>query len=364
MSYFETGSASDVNNLLGKLRSAMAANGWDTNYNALTAGGGTRCHMSKGGMTVNFRTGFNNELPVADAAERSARQGNWSWNYYWGNPATFWRPDWIALNVGTGVNLGSSWHIQPGAPGSGEGKGLASMALASGGISRYWIFIFDNPDTVLLIFEPWPERFEHIAFGRLHLVQPVQSGGEWYSASRTINSNYGEVSEICEARAWLGTCLVRLVDSRWAIADQLDGWNHTVAPGAAWNHWYTSWIADLGVPLFEASVQYPQYDGFPGIIPASYLEAEGRSILHPIPAYKAREQGGHMLLGYFPHIARTSMRPYVAGDPIAGVGESWVAFPSHFRESPWNNKAYQSKPSNPAEQAANFYGTGIAVRRP
>lgn len=62
MSYFETGSASDVNNLLGKLRSAMAANGWDTNYNALTAGGGTRCHMSKGGMTVNFRTGFNLSL--------------------------------------------------------------------------------------------------------------------------------------------------------------------------------------------------------------------------------------------------------------------------------------------------------------
>lgn len=191
MSYYETGSSPDVNNMLGKLRTALVDNGWTLNFNDYEgASGGVRCHLSKGGMTVNLRSGFNNEVPVADAGERSSRQGAWRWNYTYGSPNQAWRPDWIAINVGTGVNLSRSWHNQPGAPGSGELRGLGSMITALGAISRYWLFIHDDPDFVLLICETRANKFEHLAFGRLVFTQEVAAGGEWYSGSRVFSDHY------------------------------------------------------------------------------------------------------------------------------------------------------------------------------
>lgn len=371
MAYFETGSAPDVNNMLGKLRAALASNGWTVNFNDESgSSGGTRCHVSKDGMTVNLRTGFNNEVPVSDAAERSARQGLWRWNYQWGNPTQIYRPDWIALNVGTGVNLSRSWHNQPGAPGSTELKGLAAMITAHGSISRYWLFINDNPDCVLLVCETRPNKFEHLAFGRLVLTQEIESGGEWFFGSRRFNDHYSPPQEVCSGRLSPSiadastTGMVRLVDSRWFAPDQLDGWNQSIlTPGVPNSYGTNNFWAVLGVPTPDSFSASPS-SGFPNLVNQAYLPPEGRSILHPIAAYKYMETSGLTLLGYIPHIARTSLQAYVAGDPIAGVGDTYLAFPSHERLSPWSITVGGNSSSNPADESYNYYGAGIAVRRP
>ena len=373
MSYYETGSAPDVNNMLGKLRTALVGNGWTLNYNDFEgASGGTRCHLSKGGMTVNLRSGFNNEVPVANSAERSSRQGNWRWNYTYSSPSQAWRPDWIAVNVGTGVNLSRSWHNQPGAPGSGELRGLASMITAQGSISRYWLFIHEDPDFVLLVCETRANKFEHIAFGRLVLTQEIQAGGEWFSASRRFNDHYTPPQEVCAgildpsySTLSEATAFFRVEDTRWEATDKVDGWGRgLMTPGVPNSYGGSNYWASLGVPLPDSTVQYPSTQGFNNLINSSYLDAEGRSILHPISCWKFSDPSGLHPIGYIPHMARTSLKAYVAGDEIAGVGEAYMAFPNHMRISPWSITQLGSSPSNPADEIWNYYGTGIAVKVP
>lgn len=370
--YYETGSAPDINNLLGKLRTAMAANGWTVNYNDLEgSSGGYRCHMTKDGMTVNLRTGFNNEVPVSVTAERSARQGTWRWNYTYGSPAVAYRPNWLAFNVSTGVNLSRSWHNQPGGPGSTELKGLASMITCTGAISRYWLFILDSPDTVVLIAETRPNKFEHIAFGRMDLCQDIQAGGEWFCGSRRFNDHYSQPNEfayglITPTATGVGTgSMFRVVDTRWTVEDQLDGWNQGImTPGVPNSYGSSAFWALVGIPTPDSTVSNPSSSTFHNLINSAYLELEGRSILHTIGCWKYMLNGGLTLIGTLPHFTRTSLRAYVAGDPIAGVGDTYLAFPGHERLSPWDISTYGSSPSNPADESYNYYGTGIGIRRP
>ncbi len=376
MAHYEEGSAPDVNNMLGKLRTAMAANGWTVHYNDNEGGsGGVRCHMSKGGLVVNLRTGFNNEVPVALAAERSARQGTWNWNYTYGNPLQTWRPNWIAMNCGTGVNMSRSWHNQPGAPGSTELKGLASMITAPGAISRYWMFILDDPTAVFLIMETSANKFQWLAFGDLEMCQKVQAGGQFFFGSRSFNKSYGEpqealfgiipipnasyVSDDC------ATCFVRLVDTRWTASGQLDGWNHTMmTPGAVNSYGNGNFWGNLGLPVPDSTYNNPAVSGFLNLTNVSYLEQEGRTVLWPIGAYKAMGEGaGYELIGFIPHVGRLSLKAYAAGDQVAGVGDTYQAFPSHHRISPFNIYNYGTLANNPADESFNYYGTGVAVRR-
>lgn len=372
MPYFETGSSPNVNDMLGKLRVAMAANGWTENYSDIEGGsGGRRAHLSKGGVTVNFRTGYNNEVPVANVAERSARQGAWSWAHQWSSGGTnYWRPSWIAMNCGDGVNLSSSWHNQPGAPGSSESKGLGVMLTAAGAISRYWIFILEEPDTIVLICETRPNKFENLAFGKLSLNQAIAGGGSWFSGSRKFNQHYSGVHEaimggmgggfVDAASSMPG--FARLVDDRWLVEDQLDGWNHTIfSPGVPNGYGGGSIWSIIGVPFMESSHYTSPYSN---AINQSYLDDEGRSILHPISVWKGVLGGGYTLLGHVGHIARLSLKPYIASDPVAGVGETFLAFPSHHRLSPWNTSQSGSLPADPADETYNYFGSGIAIRRP
>lgn len=370
-SYFETGSAADVNDLLGKIRTAMAANGWTVNYNDFAGTtGGMRCHMSKGGMTVNLRTGFNNEIPVANTAERTTRQGTWSWNYNWYvNGYLYWRPSWLALNVGTGVDLAYSWQNQPGAPGFTEGKGMGVMITAASTISRYWLFVMENPDAVFVVAETRANKFEHLAFGRLILAQSVEAGGEFFAGSRRISQHYAGVAEPCYGNTFDtngSTAFARLVDSRWTKEDQVDGWNHSLfTPAVPNSYGPNAYWATVGIPTMDSNQQSPDYYGFPNAINRSYIDDEGRSILFPIAVWKGMSgAGGLTLLGHVPHIARTSMQAYVAGDTISGVGETYLAFPNHMRTSPWSITDFGANGGDPANEHYNFYGTGIAIRRP
>lgn len=355
MEYFETGTATDVNNALGKLRTAMQDHGWTVNYNDYEgSSGGIRCHMSKDGMTVNLRSGFNNEVPVANANERSTRQGAWNWT-------SLARPDWIALNMGTGVNLSRSWHNQPGAPASSELRGLGHMVIAFGAISRYWIFILENPDMVMMVIELQPGKFETLAFGRLILNQEVESGGEFCGASRPFNSTITRPYEFGDAIAYF----TRLVDSRWAtLGDQLDGWGLCISLSGVANA-LDNTVNAYGIPTGASYVNSPTIGGYRNVLTESYLDLEGRSILYPIAHWKQTAIEGRTLLGYIPHVGRTSMKPYLAGDEVVGVGESYLAFPHHRRTSPWSVTDYgTSGQTAPLNDAYNYYGTGFAVRKP
>lgn len=57
MATYETGTATDANDLLSKLRTFATANGWsEDNYGARTSGSGNALQIHKGGFYVTFRT--------------------------------------------------------------------------------------------------------------------------------------------------------------------------------------------------------------------------------------------------------------------------------------------------------------------
>ena len=374
MAYFEQGSASDINDLLGKLRVALAANGYSVVSNAGSGtSGGMRCHMSKGNLHVNFRTGFANEVPVAVAGERTTRWGTWVWPFSYHNGA--WQTqsiNWLAFNLSTSHNLGASWHNQPGAPGASGGKGCASMITCLSSISRYWLFILEDPDAVFLVAETDPNKVQHIAWGNLNTCQNLENPVEWYFGSRRMYKAHGDsLGEFCYSHSFPGyandNAMFRLNDSRWDYADGLDGWGASLinsgVPNAygSGNYW-----ANLGLPVPDSEIYYPENYGFDNVTLRGYIESQGRSILHPIDCFKLAEGGGAHLIGTIPHVGRTSMKPYIIGDQVAGVGETYLAFPNHQRISPFSvaNNVVENISSAHVDEVGNFFGTGIAIRRP
>lgn len=342
--YFESGSASDVNDMLGKLRNAMTLHGGWTQQHLSSDGasGGQRAHLSKGNLKVNFRSGYNNEIPTP---YRTTRLGNWYWS------KTGWTPDYICMNLSSDFNFSNPWNGQPGAPGYSEGqRGLGFMFTVRGGISRYWLFLLENPDAVFLVVETNPDKFQYLAFGNLDLIQTVESGGEWFFGSRQMNNHYDYLDHPfytsfsnvtsgspSSTQRWVKG-LIRLVDSRYSNSASLDGWDYCRTSGG-------------GGTLGQATLTND--------INTGYLEKEGRSILSLITAYK-----GSMILGYIPHVARLSMQPYMAGDQVLGVGESYLAFPGHYRKVPWTKTGFGDSPYNQLEEEYNFHGIGYAIRRP
>lgn len=343
--YFESGSASDVNDLLGKLRNAMTLHGGWTQQHLASDGtsGGQRAHLSKGNLKVNFRSGFNNELPTA---YRNNRLGGWNWS------TSGYSIDYLCMNLSSDFNFSNPWNGQPGAPGSGEAlAGMAFMLTAFGSISRYWLFLLEDPDAVFLIVENRPDKFEYLAFGNLSLIQTVESGGEWFFGSRSMSHNYDQLRPPLESTFYNVNAgsqsttqrnvkgFVRLVDSRYAASNSLSGWDNCRTYGVGGSYGSSSVLStDLTT---------------------SYIEKEGRSILYPIAAIK-----GNMILGYIPHVARISMQPYMPGEQVLGVGETYLAFPGHKRSVPWTMAGYGSSPYPASTEEYNFHGTGIAIRRP
>lgn len=369
--YYETGAASDVNDMLGKLRNAMTLHGGYTMVNnELESGGGYRSHLSKGNLKVNLHTGFNNSVPVP-VGSRGSRFGSWEWG------KAGWLPAHLAINLSTSFNNSLSWNNQPGAPGSTEGQGYGLMFLVASIISRYWLFILEDPDAVFLVVETRPNCFEFIAFGNLVMTQAVESGGEWFAGSRQINKSYGGLVDPFWGRynyitgvsvpntqeMLAGRAFHRLVDSRWTVEDQWDGWGRGVfsgsTPRASAPSSAGAFTPNYVFPSFWSETSDPYYNQ----INQSYIESEGRSIIHPIAAYKY-VPSGITLLGYIPHIARLSMRPYLPGDPVLGVGETYLAFPGHKRAVPWTTAGYGSSPTNLNDEAYNYHGTGYCIRRP
>ena len=373
--YFETGSASDYNDLLNKLRNSMTTHGGWTqqDHSSVGVSGGYRSHLSKGTLKANLRSGFNGEVPVP-SANRSTRLGTWWWNF--GGFA----PDYIALNLSTGFNLSLDWYNQPGAPGASEGRGLGVMINGKGSVSRYWLFLLENPDAVYLVVEVHPNKFQHLGFGKLVLAQQIEEGGEFFAATRRFSDTSNELND-----PWSGyygdqaggsstesvrrmTGYFRVQDERITAPDDLDGWGKGYIDSAVPERSNNIMSPSYGMPLSgvpQLSGPYrtsPSSTNYNNALTLSWIADESRSLLFPISCWK--NYRGFTPIGHLPHLARISMQPYLAGDLIAGVGEPWLAFPGHAKAIPYSKLSYGNAANYPPDSSYNYFGTGYAIRRP
>jgi hypothetical protein len=124
---YETGSATGVNDLIGKLKTFLETNGYTINsFTAIKTG--YRLHVQKGDLYINLRSAFNETY----AAQNQSLA-------FWG----------IALNGSTGYDAGAAggdfaWHNQPGRPGQTGGSSYGLVSVAGGmnaAIPSYYFFL-------------------------------------------------------------------------------------------------------------------------------------------------------------------------------------------------------------------------------
>src|SRR5690554_6751440 len=92
---YETGTSSNVNDLLDKFRLFAIAQGWTVNRWA-TVGSGRELCIQKGSAYFNFRS-WNNETMLVNGTSTAGKYG-------------------ITMNGSDGYSAGNGVHVQPGYP--------------------------------------------------------------------------------------------------------------------------------------------------------------------------------------------------------------------------------------------------------
>jgi len=182
---YETGTATGPDNLLDKLWTWLAANGWSVNswatdnttYESWSGldGSGKRLHIQKtaGDSTVmyfNLRSTVRG-IPFEDHYGSATQQGG----KYYGEITG------LAINGSTGYSGANTWDKQPGYMQSTGGSwGAAITELSTTSIPAY--YFYQDGDTVVVCVEYQSGKFQWISFGLLE-KQGSYTGGQFVAAS-------------------------------------------------------------------------------------------------------------------------------------------------------------------------------------
>jgi hypothetical protein len=295
---YETGSATDRDDLLNKLRIFLVANGWTQNY-FVTDGGGYRLHISKNGIYANFRT--------SSGSNDSILTTNWSHNN-----------TWFAMNVSTGYDETKSWSLQPGAPYCpfGAPGSLASGFLITGSIISYYFFAQDNSFDV--VAEITSGVFRSMHAGELTKFGSY-TGGTYMTSNRPVAAHYlDSVFTLTSPSGLFPNTFVSFDDGRGV------GW------WSGYNYGSTA-HGELAIPYNQVnSVTITKcYAGAVTSLLAIPPTTEGSTILLPL-YYGALQDPYIWPLGYVPHV-RICRGDYVANAQEWVLGsDTWMLFKTAF----------------------------------
>ena len=367
-------SATDVNDLLNQIISQAAVHGWTQNELSTFSSAGRRGHISKDGVTLNFcsmpgpnadtvnvNTILNTIIPPADQYQYS---GSYQWRYSLGtSPATYYCPDVICINAGTGYSSGSPWYRQPGADvmAANNNQGRFSVLRAKGAIGKVHMFFFDNPSAIFVFAEVRAGEWYWLAGGNLQKDYEY-AGGQFYGASMRDNNI------ISEAPFSFSAMEHRATDA-----------GVVVTRGNGWGSVYQS-APDTKV--FSNSYQVPQGRWLPGYYKAHYGDSQantddtsqvqlrgydgatGRLWIHPPYAYAARAGGGSSYLGVLPHVHYSTTEAFIGGEVVSIGGVEYMVLPFNWRASPWDKDAYNTQAASLCWTRNNHNGAGAAIRKP
>lgn len=164
---YQTGTATDCNDLLGKFRLFAIAQGWATNRWA-TVGSGRELCISKGSAYFNFRSLQNETLnPFNGTSSGAGMYG-------------------IVLNGSDGYAGGSAWDRQPGYPVRNAGTlGAVDQGhiwcpvhdLSTGPFPAYHFFSVNSGQALYCEWEVSTGTFQRFGVGSLDLFNPAAPGG-------------------------------------------------------------------------------------------------------------------------------------------------------------------------------------------
>lgn len=294
---YETGSATSRDDLLGKLRIFLVANGWTQDYWA-AEGAGYRLHVHKDTVYANFRTSAGAET-ILTTTYTSANT-------------------WFAMNISTGYDGTKHWSLQPGAPYHGApGKypgSLASGFLITGSIISYYFFAQDNSFDVVA-------EISSGVFRSMHAGELTKFGsytGGMYMTSHIALTYDREFNSVF-------TMLSDFYSPTFVSFD--DG------SGLTWfsnTHWMGTGHA-LSIPYSQENSPTTTkcYAGAVTSLLAVPPTTEGSTILLPL-YYGALQNPYIWPLGYVPHV-RICRGDYVANAQEWVLGsDTWMLFKTAF----------------------------------
>ena len=159
MSY-QTGSYTDANDLLDKIRLKCIEQSWTVNKYEID-GLGYRLHVNKGSVYMNFRSTLNDTLFTANVGNRYG----------------------IAMYLGTGYDGGEDWDMQPGNT-YYSGRLLGGFLYTNNGIGAFHIFTL--PDAICVYCDS-PLYKEQLVFGQTSLGFPIMSSSEIIVFTRDVS---------------------------------------------------------------------------------------------------------------------------------------------------------------------------------
>ena len=319
---YQTGFATDPNDLLQKIVAWLQTIGWTVNMSQAN-GTGWRAHVSKNGMFVNLCTTIGNNNP---------------WGHNW-SPAPGATVAGMHLYTGDGYSAGANWNLQPGGPkGNGQTYTVgASARLHQGQISSYG-FYSDASDNICIVFEGQPGIISSIGWGRLNKAG-VYTGGEYffgsvpaYSLGGTSPNSPGITDHAyCPcANGGISNCAMYFIKAdvdtftgKWLSS----GTTTTVPQG------YTGRIAASSVPGNNT----PPVDiaSYIGLVNRATTEATHAASLWPINLWTPRDAniGGYSLLGCLPSIfysnaAGSTNLNIPIGSEIQSGSDVYVLYPN------------------------------------
>lgn len=182
---YQTGTSTDVNDLLDKLRLFAIAQGWTANRWA-TVGSGRELCIQKGSSYFNFRS-WSNETMLVNGTSTAGKYG-------------------ITMNGSDGYSAGAGWDTQPGYPVRGSATGgdqahvMFPLVTTTGPFPAYHFFAPDSK-TLYAEVEITTGTFLRFGCGSLDLFNPSAPGGGRFCYAATG----GHVTNSTGAAAWLGS---------------------------------------------------------------------------------------------------------------------------------------------------------------
>lgn len=311
---YETGTSSNVVDLLDKFRLFAIAQGWTVNRWA-TAGSGQELCIQKGAAYFNFRA-WNNETMLVNGSSASDKYG-------------------ITLNGSDGYSEAAAWDCQPGYPVRGSTWGgdqahvLFPLVITTGPFPAYHFFAPDSK-TLFAEVEISTGIFLRFGCGSLDLFNPAAPGG-----GRFCYSTGGDhVTNSTDTSSWLGVdadsfYAMELVPFRGADYSSSNyGYSFGSMVRAAFGS-FDNWAGSGRTVSFSGLQMACQGGGVHDKVLRDYSPNPLNGIGLLLPNIVSLNIGDEYLspIGVIPGMRFMDMTNYLPGDEFTIGSDTWKVFP-------------------------------------
>jgi hypothetical protein len=347
MSY-ETGTYSDMHDLLSKIRDFLNTNGWTINsfvadasgyqsYAGLDYTGAKRLHVQKtaGDGTVMY---FNLKA-VTSGIIFSEHVATTSKLYYGGKTRYYSEIRGIGINGSTGYSAEANWDKQPGYPNSGTGTDAIGACITEVPSSGSWsYFIFQNGDSVVVVAEIDAGRYAYLGFGCL-TKSCTYTGGQYYAAS--INSyqpSYAAIyygyNERPPSKSAFFANLITTYPQNFGLYLNIEsdaGWRHcgkedNVTPDDSEHSFYIH-LGGQSPYAKDETIFIVNFNNL--VFSRSPNHFNGASILAPVYVFSKRENLRYAYMGYPEGVRIINTNNHNSGDEFTLGSDTWKVFDAY-----------------------------------